>query len=421
MKFLRNLMDKQAPLFKKGGKLEFFYPLFEAIDTFNFTPGKVTSGAPHVRDAIDLKRLMFTVVIALVPCMFVGVWNVGYQANAALAAGMTPEGWRGALIGALGIGFNPNNLFACLVHGALYFIPVLVVAFTVGGGIEVFVAMIKKHEVNEGFFVTGFLIPCILPPTIPLWQVALATAFGVVIGKEIFGGTGMNIFNPALVTRVFLYFAYPAQNSGDKVWVAVSPEQAMDGFSGATLLARVAEANPETAENAYAVAINGLVVNGKPVTWMDAFLGWIPGSMGETSTLACLIGAALLIITGVASWRVMVAMIGGCLAMTLLLNFADSKTNEMMNLPFQWHFVVGAFAFGMVFMATEPVTGAYTQSGKFVYGAGIGIMTALIRTVNPAFPEGVMLAILFMNILAPLIDYVVVARNINRRVARSAV
>lgn len=421
MKFLRTLMDKPAPLFKKGGKLEFFYPLYEAIDTFNFTPGKVTACAPHVRDALDLKRLMFTVVIALVPCMFMGMWNVGFQANAALASGMTPEGWRGALIAALGIGFDPGSLFACLVHGALYFIPVLIVAFTVGGGIEVFVAMLKKHEVNEGFFVTGFLIPCILPPTIPLWQVALATAFGVVIGKEIFGGTGMNIFNPALVTRAFLYFAYPAQNSGDKVWVAVCPEQAIDGFSGASLLARIAEIPPDTADRAYEAAVNGLVINGKAVTWMDAFLGWIPGSMGETSTLACLLGAALLILTGVASWRIMVSMAAGCFGMTLLLNLANSKTNEMMNLPFHWHFVIGAFAFGMVFMATEPVTGTYTLTGKYVYGLGIGVMTALIRVVNPAFPEGVMLAILFMNILAPLIDYVVVARNINRRVARSAV
>jgi len=421
MKFLRNLMDKPAPLFEKGGKLEFLYPLYEAIDTFSFTPGKVTSGAPHVRDAIDLKRLMFTVVIALVPCMFVGVWNVGYQINAALSSGVTPEGWRGALIAALGIGFNPDNLFACIVHGALYFIPVLVVAFTVGGGIEVFVAMLKKHEVNEGFFVTGFLIPCILPPTIPLWQVALATAFGVIIGKEIFGGTGMNIFNPALVTRAFLYFAYPAQNSGDQVWVAVNPAQAVDGFSGATLLARVAEISPETADNAYATAVNNMVINGKTVSWIDAFMGWIPGSMGETSTLACLLGAAILIVTGVASWRIMVSMAGGCLAMSLLLNQVGSETNEMMNLPFHWHFVIGAFAFGMVFMATEPVTSAYTQSGKYVYGFGIGVMTALIRVVNPAFPEGVMMAILFMNIMAPLIDYVVISRNIKRRVARSAV
>lgn len=421
MKILRKLMDMQAPLFHKGGKLEVFYPLYEAIDTFNFTPGKVTSGSPHVRDAIDLKRLMMTVVIALVPAIFMGMWNVGFQANAALGTGVTPEGWRGALIAAIGIGFDPNNALACLVHGALYFFPVLIVAFTVGGGIEVAVAMIKKHEVNEGFFVTGFLIPCILPPTIPLWQVALATAFGVVIGKEIFGGTGMNIFNPALVTRAFLYFAYPIQNSGDKVWVAVAPGQAVDGFSGATLLARIAETPPDAAQNAYLTAVNDMVINGKTVTWMDAFMGWIPGSMCETSTLACLLGAALLIITGVASWRVMVSMIAGCLAISLLCNAAGSKTNEMMNLPFHWHFVLGAFAFGMVFMATEPVTGAYTQSGKYIYGFGIGVMTALIRVVNPAFPEGVMLAILFMNIIAPLIDYVVVSRNISRRVARSAV
>ncbi|MFA7691391.1 MAG: NADH:ubiquinone reductase (Na(+)-transporting) subunit B [Candidatus Hydrogenedentales bacterium] len=421
MKFLRKLMDKPAPLFKEGGKLSFFYPLYEALDTFSFTPGEVTKSAPHVRDAIDLKRLMFTVVIALVPAIFMGIWNVGYQINAALAAGVTPEGWRGALISALGIGFDANSFLACFIHGALYFLPVLIVAFTVGGGIEVFSAMIRKHEVNEGFFVTGFLIPCILPPTIPLWQVALATAFGVVIGKEIFGGTGMNIFNPALVTRAFLYFAYPAQNSGDKVWVAVNQSQAFDGYSGATLLARVAEIPPDSAGRAYESAISGLVIQGKSVSWIDAFLGWIPGSMGETSTLACLLGAVLLIITGVASWRIMVSMIAGGFAMTFALNLVHSETNEMMNLPFHWHFVVGAFAFGMVFMATEPVTATYTLTGKYIYGFGIGVMTALIRVVNPAYPDGVMLAILFMNLLAPLIDYVVVARNITRRVARSAV
>lgn len=421
MKFLRNLMDKQAPLFEKGGKLEFLYPLYEAIDTFHFTPGKVTSCAPHVRDALDLKRLMFTVVIALVPAILMGMWNIGFQANAALAPGMTPEGWRGALIGSLGIGFNPDNAFACLVHGALYFLPVLIVAFAVGGGIEVLFAMVKRHEVNEGFFVTGFLIPLILPPTIPLWQVAIATAFGVVIGKEAFGGTGMNIFNPALVTRAFLYFAYPAQNSGEDVWVPVGAEQAVDGFSGATLLARVAEIDPGAADKAYAAAINDMVIQEKAVTWMDAFMGWIPGSMGETSTPACLLGAALLLVTGVASWRIMVAMVAGGWATTLLLNMVGSTTNEMMNLPFHWHFVIGGFAFGMVFMATEPVTAAYTQNGKYVYGFGIGLMAVLIRVVNPAFPEGVMLAILFMNLMAPLIDHVVVTRNIKRRVARSAV
>lgn len=421
MKFLRNLMDKQAPLFEKGGKLAFFHPLYEAIDTFAFTPGKVTQSAPHVRDAVDLKRVMMTVVVAMIPSIFMGVWNIGYQANAALAPGTIPEGWRGALIAALGLGFSPDSFFACVVHGALYFLPVLMVAFTTGGTIEVIFAMIRRHEVSEGFFVTGFLIPCILPPTIPLWQVALATAFGVVIGKEIFGGTGMNIFNPALVTRAFLYFAYPVQNSGDKVWIPVSPEQAVDGFSGATLLARIAAVPPDSADQAYSAAINSMVIDGKPVAWLDAFLGWIPGSMAETSTLACLLGAALLLLTGIASWRVMAAMIGGCLGMTLLLNLAGSNTNEMMNLPFYWHFVLGGFAFGMVFMATEPVTGAYTKSGMYVYGCGIGVMTALIRVVNPAFPEGVMLAILFMNLMAPLIDYVVVSRNIKRRVARSAI
>ncbi len=421
MKFLRTLLDLPAPLFEKGGKLEKLYPLYEAIDTFHYTPGKVTGASPHVRDALDLKRMMFTVVIALVPAMIMGIWNTGYQANAALLAGVTPEGWRGALIGALGMGFNPANPLACMIHGALYFLPILIVAFVVGGGIEVVFAIVKKHEVNEGFFVTGFLIPLILPATIPLWQVALATAFGVIIGKEAFGGTGMNIFNPALVTRAFLYFAYPAQNSGEEVWTPVVAGQAVDGYSGATLLARVAEIEPGAADKAYQAAISSMEISGNSVTWMDAFMGWIPGSIGETSTLACLIGAALLLIAGVASWRIMVAMIAGGFAMSGLLNLVGSETNEMLNLPFHWHFVIGGFAFGMVFMATEPVTAAYTANGKFVYGFGIGLMAVLIRVLNPAFPEGVMLAILFMNLMAPLIDHVVVSRHIKRRVARSAV
>ncbi|HNZ48897.1 MAG TPA: NADH:ubiquinone reductase (Na(+)-transporting) subunit B [Candidatus Hydrogenedentes bacterium] len=421
MKFIRTLFDKQAPLFEKGGKLEVFYPLFEAIESFHFTPGKVTDGAPHVRDAVDLKRIMITVVVSLMPAIFLGLWNIGYQINSGLAPGVTPEGWRAGLVAALGLGFSPASFLACFVHGALYFLPVLIVTFMVGGSIEVAVAIIRKHDVNEGFFVTGFLIPLILPPTIPLWQVALATAFGVVIGKEVFGGTGMNIFNPALVTRAFLYFAYPIQSSGDKVWVALNPAQAADGFSGATLLARVAEIPPVADGQAWQTAVSTMQINGKAVSWLDAFIGWIPGSMGETSTLACLVGAAILLITGVASWRIMVSMVAGALGLVLLMNAAGSQTNELMNLPFHWHFVLGGFAFGLVFMATEPVTGTYTETGKYIYGFGIGVMAILIRALNPAYPEGVMLAILFMNILAPLIDYAVVSQNIKRRAARSAI
>lgn len=421
MKFIRNLMDKQAPHFEKGGKLEVLYPLFEAIESFHFTPGTVTKGAPHVRDAADMKRVMFTVVISLVPAILMGVWNAGYQINAGLAAGVTPEGWRGALLAMSGLGFSPDNVLACFAHGLLYFLPVFITAFAVGGTIELLVAIIRRHEVNEGFFVTGFLIPLVLPPTIPLWQVAMATAFGVVIGKEIFGGTGMNIFNPALVSRAFLYFAYPIQNSGDRVWIPLDPAQAVDGYSGATLLARVAETTPVADGQAWQTAVSTMEVQGHAVGWLDAFLGWIPGSMGETSTLACLIGASILLITGVASWRIMVAMIGGAFAMTFVMSLAGSQTNEMMNLPFHWHFVLGGFAFGMVFMATEPVTGTYTDMGRYIYGFGIGVMSMLIRVLNPAFPEGVMLAILFMNIMAPLIDYAVVSQNIKRRAARSAI
>lgn len=419
MKFLRALMDKPRPLFEEGGKLEKLYPLYEAIDTFMFSPGRVTAGPSHVRDALDLKRLMFSVVIAMFPVILAGLWNTGYQANVLLhAAGQSAEGWRGMVLDALGVGYNPANPLACMLHGLLWFLPVLITGFTVGGTIEVLVAMIRKHDVNEGFFVTGFLIPLILPPTIPLWQVALATAFGVLVGKEAFGGTGMNIFNPALVARAFLYFAYPAESSGDKVWIAANPS--IDGFSGATALARIKETLPAADGHAYLDAVSGMTVNGSPASWWDCFMGWIPGSFGETSTLACLIGAAMLILFQVGSWRIMLSMVLGGFAASALFNLAGSNTNEMMNLPFHWHFVLGGFAFGMVYMATEPVTAAHSEAGKYIYGFLIGVLVILIRVVNPAYPEGVMLAILFMNMVAPLIDHFVVARNIKRRALRSA-
>lgn len=415
MKFLRDIQDQQRPLFEKGGKLEKLYPLFEANDTFLFTPGEVTHGPSHVRDAADLKRIMFTVVIALVPCILVAMYNTGYQANAALAEGASALGWRGLLMDTIGFGYNQFNPIACILHGALYYLPVLIVTFAVGGLIEVGGAIIRKHEVNEGFLVTGMLFPLVLPPTIPLWQVAMGIAFGLIIGKEIFGGTGMNILNPALTARAFLFFAYPAQISGDKVWTAVTDANQADGFSGATALGRIANADAGLS-NAWQNAIASM-----DVTWLDAFMGRIPGSMGETSTFACILGAIILLATGVGSWRIMVGCFVGTFAMAGILNGFGSDTNALLNVPWHWHMVLGGWAFGCVFMATDPVSGSYTNTGRLIYGFLIGVLAILIRVVNPAYPEGIMLAILFMNIFAPTIDHMVVAANIRRRLARSAI
>ncbi len=418
MKFIRTLLDKQRPLFEKGGKLKRLYPLYEANDTFLFTPGTVTKGAAHVRDAVDLKRIMITVVIALLPCTFMALYNTGLQANSAMAEGATAEGWRGAVIGALGLGYSPSNFLACLIHGALYYFPVMIVGFAVGGACEVVFSIVRKHDVNEGFLVTGALLPLILPPTIPLWQVAVGVAFGVVVGKEVFGGTGMNILNPALTCRAFLFFAYPGQISGDKVWTAITEANQVDGFSGATALGQLASA-PETMMQT-PTALLTQTDAGMGISWWDAFLGTIPGCMGETSVLACLLGAAVLILTGVGSWRTMLGVFLGGMGITLLMNGIGSESNALINLPFYWHAVLGGWAFGMVFMATDPVTGPYTNKGRFVYGLFIGVLAMLIRAINPAYPEGVMLAILLMNVFAPLIDYVSIRANIRRRVARSA-
>jgi Na+-transporting NADH:ubiquinone oxidoreductase subunit B len=404
MKPLRRFLDRLHPWFDREGKLEKLYPVYEAVDTFLYTPGTVTRQAAHVRDGLDLKRTMITVVVALVPCIAMAMWNTGYQANAAMQAmGIeAASGWRGAVIGRLGVGYGPENLAANLVHGALYFIPVFLVCNLVGGLWEVVFAIVRKHEVNEGFLVTGMLFPLVLPPTIPWWQVALGISFGVVIGKEIFGGTGRNFLNPALTARAFLYFAYPAQISGDSVWTAV------DGFSGATPLGVLATAGVEQGMQAI------------QVTWSQAFLGTIQGSMGETSALACLLGAAVLVGTGIGSWRIMLAMLLGGAGFASVLYLTGSATNAMFLMPPHWHLVTGGFAFGLVFMATDPVSATMTETGKWFYGALIGVLTILIRVINPAFPEGVMLAILFGNVLAPLIDYFVIQANIKRRLARHA-
>jgi len=404
MQFLRNLLDKAEKPFHKGGKLEKLYPLYEATDTFLYTPPDVTKASSHVRDAIDLKRMMITVVIALLPCVLFAMYNTGFQANNAIAHGAAAlANWQTSLYQLLGFGFDPNSILSCMIHGAIYFLPVYAVTMLVGGHAEVVFAIARKHEINEGFLVTGLLFPLTLPPTIPLWQVALGILFGVIIGKEVFGGTGMNVLNPALVARAFLFFAYPGQISGDQPWIAANLAPATaDGISGATALAQAAVNTPAMMSS---------------WSWWDAFIGVVPGSMGETSTLCCLIGAAILIITRVGSWRTMLGTTLGTLAMAALLNAIGSETNSLFSLPPMWHFVLGGWAFGMVFMATDPVSSAFTAWGKLLYGFGIGVMVVLVRVVNPAYPEGMMLAILFMNMFAPLIDYFIVNANIKRRSA----
>ena len=403
MKVLRDLLDQAEPLFHKGGRLEKFYALYEAADTFLYTPGRVTEGPTHVRDGIDLKRTMITVVAALVPCIFMAMWNTGYQINSTMqqmGAATTGE-WRGIIIDILGIGYNPSNPLANVFHGFLYFFPVFLVCNMVGGLWEGLFAMVRKHEINEGFLVTGMLFPLTLPPTIPLWQVAIGISFGVVLGKEVFGGTGKNFLNPALTGRAFLYFAYPVEITGDAVWVAV------DGFTYATPLG--------------AAAADGMTAVTDSVTWTQAFLGTIPGSMGETSTLACLIGAAILIATRVGSWQIIASMTVATVVCAELLHAIGSDTNPMFGMNAAWHLVLGGYAFGCVYMATDPVSATMTPAGRWVYGALIGFMTVLIRVINPAFPEGVMLAILFGNVFAPAIDHVVIQANIKRRLVRTAV
>jgi len=407
---LRKFLEKQKPHFEKGGKLELFYPVFELIDTFIYTSGEVTHTAPHIRDGMDLKRMMIIVVIALFPAMFMAAYNTGLQANLAYDTGITPGGWRADLITAWGLGFDPGSIWGNIVHGLLYFLPVLVVTFLAGGFWEVLFSIVRKHDINEGFFVTGMLFPMIVPPTIPLWQVAIGISFGVVIGKEVFGGTGMNVFNPALIGRAFLFFNFPGEMSGNKVWVAAETLSAAtphgaastDVFTMATPLG--------------VAATDGLGAAG--IQWWDAFWGFIPGSMGETSTFAILLGAALLIGTGIASWRVMVGVLAGMVVVSTLFNLiAPHVANPMFQITPAWHLVLGGFAFGTVFMATDPVSSAMTEPGKWIYGILIGVMVVLIRVVNQAFPEGMMLAILFGNAFAPLIDNLVVRRNIKRREA----
>jgi Na+-transporting NADH:ubiquinone oxidoreductase subunit B len=396
---LRKFLDDIEPNFEKGGRFEKWYALYEAADTIFYTPSSVTKTNAHVRDGVDLKRVMITVWFCAFPAMFYGMWNIGFQANqimldTGLVAG---EGWRHVMISMLA-GYDPASIWDNFWHGFWFFIPVYAVTFVAGGFWEVLFAMKRGHEVNEGFFVTSILFALICPPSVPLWQVAIGISFGVVIGKEVFGGTGKNFLNPALTGRAFLYFAYPAQLSGDAVWTAV------DGYTGATALSIAAS--------------DGMAALQQQMTWMDAFIGNVHGSMGEVSALAILIGGAVLLWTGIASWRIVAGVLLGTFTLTALFNSMDSSTNLMMAMPWHWHMVVGGLAFGMMFMATDPVSASMTNTGKWVYGALIGVMVILIRVVNPAFPEGIMLAILFANLFAPLIDHFVVEANIKRRLAR---
>jgi len=384
MNFLREKLDKLKPQFTKGGKFEKLQSVFEGFETFMFVPDKVTFKGSHIRDSIDMKRTMTVVILALVPALLFGCYNTGLQhfRSTGIEPAIFQAGW----------------------YGFLRILPLIIVSYAVGLGIEFIAAQIRGHEINEGYLVTGLLIPLIMPIDVPLWMLALAVAFSVIIGKEIFGGTGMNIFNPALLARAFLFFSYPGWMSGDLVWTdgLVAGKNIVDGFSGATPLALSAAGEIS-----------------KLPSFMEMFIGTIPGSIGETSTIAIIIGAAVLIITGVGSWKIMVSVFGGGLATGLLLNALSA--NPYMDLPFYYHFVMGGFAFGAVFMATDPVSATQTEKGKWIYGFLIGVFSVLLRVLNPAYPEGVMLAILLMNVFAPLIDYYVVQSNIRRRLRRAKV
>ena len=393
MGWLRNFLDKISPQFKDGGSLERFAPIFEATDTILFSTDDRTESGPHIRDSVDIKRVMILVVIALIPCYIFGAINVGYQR-------------------ALTHGLN-TTWFDNLVTGTIAIGPIILVTFISGAFWELLFGVVRKHPISEGFLVTCALIPLTLPPSIPLWQVAVATTFGIVIGKEIFGGVGMNIFNPALTARAFLYFTYPADISGDKVW-ALSP----DGYSGPTALSIPAGQTNTNAIELLDKASSDLVFD---YSWINMFMGWIPGSIGETNKWIILLGAFFLILVGITSWRVMLGSVLGMTTMALIMNLLSPySTNAMLTIPPHYHFVMGSFLFGTVFMATEPVTGAHTNKGRWIYGILIGMLTVIIRSINPAYPEGIMLAILLMNAFAPLIDYFVVQINIKKRLSRYA-
>ncbi len=395
MKVVENLLGKVKPIFDKGGKLEKLYPMYDALETFAFVPDHTTHNGAHIRDSIDMKRTMFLVIVALIPCLLFGIYNTGYQHFLALQ--------------------QEASFMDMIVFGLWKVIPLIIVSYGVGLGVEFIFCIIKGHSIQEGFLVSGMLIPLIMPMDVPLWMVAIATAFAVLIAKEVFGGTGMNILNVALTARVFLFFAYPTMMSGNKVWVNTEGGTAVDGFTGETLLAQAISSGAnfyDTAGSYYASVSD---------SFMASFLGFIPGSIGETSTLAILIGAAILLWTGVASWRIILSALIGGAVMGLIFNIVGpqiSPDNLYLQVPWWHQLVMGGFMFGIVFMATDPVTAAQTYKGKVIYGFLIGILAILIRVVNPAYPEGIMLAILFMNVMAPTIDHYVVQGNINKRLKR---
>ena len=397
--WLRSVNNKVKSDYMPGGSKAKWFPIYDAIENFIFSSTKKTANPIHVRDAIDIQRIMVTVWLAAFPAMFFGMYNIGFQAQEAIAAGAgtLPDTWQAGLFAALGGDLANAGTLGLFFYGACFWLPIYAVTFAVGGFWEVLFASVRKHEVNEGFFVTSVLFALTLPATIPLWQVALGITFGVVIAKEVFGGTGRNFLNPALSGRAFLYFAYPAQISGDQVWVAA------DGYSGATSLSQAASGNLDYANMDQ---------------WMNSFIGTISGSAGEVSTLAIILGGLFIMYMRIASWRIVAGVAIGVAFFATLLNLIGSDTNPMFAMPAHWHFVVGGLAFGMFFMATDPVSASFTNQGKWAYGIFIGFMTVLIRVLNPAFPEGVMLAILFANLWAPLFDYFVAQSNIKRRVAR---
>ncbi|MBC8368931.1 MAG: NADH:ubiquinone reductase (Na(+)-transporting) subunit B [Planctomycetes bacterium] len=395
MKFLRKKLDAVAPLFEKGGKFEKYYPLYEAGDSFMFSSAHRTKSGPHVRDVLDLKRMMTMVVISLMPAILWAMFNHGYQTQLANSSyGITAD-----------MAITPSIICDSLWMGLLKFLPIYIVTVAAGGAIEAIFSVVRKHEINEGFLVSSMLFPLIVPASIPLWQVAVGIMFGTLIGKEVFGGTGMNILNPALTGRLFLFIAYPAQISGDvwNIYPSVESGLQVDGHTGATALA-----------NFYTEGASAL----GDMSWLDSFLGLSGGSFAETSTLACLIGAVILIASGVGSWRIMLSCLLGMIGMTYLLNAFAPSAEHYMAIDWTWHLVVGGFAFGTVFMATDPVSASQTDTGKWIYGAMIGILTVIVRVLNPAYPEGMMIAIIFMNVFAPTIDYYVVKANITRREKR---
>ena len=401
--WLRSINESIKPKFMHGGAQAKWFPIYDAIENFIFSSTNKTTNPIHVRDSIDIQRIMVIVWLAAFPAMFFGMYNIGNQTleYLTLVGSTNTNDWHHVLINL--VGYSNDSFITKMWIGAVYFVPIYAVTFAVGILWEILFAVVRKHEINEGLFVSSILFALSCPPDLPLWQAAMGITFGIVIGKEVFGGTGKNFLNPALTGRAFLYFAYPSQLSGDKVWIAglsdtgITPE----GFSGATPLGYAAEDG-----------LQGLSDN---FSWFDALIGNIPGSVGETSVIAIGIAAVILLATGVASYRIILGTFIGMIVMSSILNIVGSDTNPMFQVPWYWHFVIGSFAFGLVFMATEPVSGSGTNAGRWIYGALIGVTVVLIRVVNPAFPEGMMLAILFANLFAPVIDHMVVSNNIAKR------